>query len=86
MALCCQTQSEEVGLREKVMEDESGLVGRVWATEDHVQKFESLDLFLGLDSREPLKIYEHRSDLARFVLGRSQAVGARLAPCSAMSP
>lgn len=48
------------------MEDESGLTGRVRATEAHVQKFESLDLLLGLDSREPLKIYEHgvtRSDL-----------------------
>lgn len=66
MALCCQTQSEGLGLREKVMEDESGLTGRVRATEAHVQKFESLDLLLGLDSREPLKIYEHgvtRSDL-----------------------
>lgn len=68
MALCCQTQSEGLGLREKVMEDESGLMGRVRATEAHVQKFESLDLLLGLDSREPLKIYEHgvtRSDLYR---------------------
>lgn len=85
MALCCQTQREEVGLREKVTEDESGLTGRVRATEAHVQKFESLNLLLGVDSREPLKVYEHGSDSVRFVVGMSRAVGPRLTPCSAVS-
>lgn len=38
MALCCQSGVGEVGLREEVMEDESGLAGSIWAMKAHVPK------------------------------------------------
>lgn len=38
MALCCQSGVGEVGLREEVMEDESGLAGSIWAMKAYVPK------------------------------------------------
>lgn len=36
--LCCQSGVKEVGLREEVKEDESGLAGSIWAMKAYVPK------------------------------------------------
>lgn len=59
-------------LRKEVMEDKSGLAGRVQAVEAPIQ---NLNLLLSLGNREPLKISRRGRDMIIFVLGRSWAVG-----------
>lgn len=78
VAPCCQSQGGGSGRNLRKMS-----LG--WRAGPGRPLLESLGMLLSVGHREPLKTPEHKESI-RFVLGRSQAVGLRLAPCTYCEP